>query len=760
MTLTDIKREVQDIVDSADERELWIVGREFERPPYFHAGKGGDTRLARALRVCVEGRITPNSDGSYTVEGSEHRTYRVTNSCSCPQSQKANSKFCYHYVAVCLWIEWQRRLKPLAPTFSPVALGTLRAGTAPLPPTAPDDDELGNGYPIDDETLPLPLPPTSIDERLAAAPVAQEDRMADDGYLHEPDTDNAPVAVLEAADADSPPLGQTATRPLPGPVLLPSLDAQSLKRSMQEWSAQRQVIRSFLQQELKEGVDFYRLQVRGKDATPTLSKAGAEKFLGLFQLQASFAPDLLTWEMLGKPTDHIIYICTLRTRNGEIVGEGRGSRSLKKDSGDTNKAIKMSEKCLGGTTPILIRSPYGITRTLLNKLEGRDLSKLWIAGPHGTWRKLIRVARQPLGPVRRLLFRDGLQVMASLEHRWPLVDGTLIDTASLRVGDCVQRSLLPTGIGQADPDYTWMAGLFVAEGWLLNERTIRFSLHSKEEDLAARLRQIAERLGAHCSLTIEGNKQTVALYGPAPVGLVEQFVQGRLSYGKHFTGYLFRQDTKGLMSALSGYLAGDGGYAETHGRQPYWELGFTRKNHALAHDLRALCAMVGYRCRLGLGTAAIRSAGKVFDTYRGWIKPEPPHYNGADLGRIMDIGEGAEVTYEVEVDGDHLFCLANGLVTHNSALIDAVLRTGALSEVYTQDVEDLQEEPTPTPAKPTPAQPSSQELRRRIWATVAAQAPQQATTREAVSAWIMQVTGHELVPDNYAAIVAALERRA
>ena len=24
----------------ADERELWIVGREFERPPYFHAARG------------------------------------------------------------------------------------------------------------------------------------------------------------------------------------------------------------------------------------------------------------------------------------------------------------------------------------------------------------------------------------------------------------------------------------------------------------------------------------------------------------------------------------------------------------------------------------------------------------------------------------------------------------------------------------------------------------------------------------------------
>ena len=66
--------------------------------------------------------------------------------------------------------------------------------------------------------------------------------MADDdsAYIPEPDP-RPPVAVLE------PPVAAPVTRPLPGPVLLPSLDAQSLKRSMQEWSAQRQVIRSFLQ---------------------------------------------------------------------------------------------------------------------------------------------------------------------------------------------------------------------------------------------------------------------------------------------------------------------------------------------------------------------------------------------------------------------------------------------------------------------------------------------------------------------------------
>ena len=131
---TETRTLVDEIVDNAEERELWIVGP-VERPPYFIAGKGGDTRLARALRLCVDDKITPNSDGSYQVEGSHGRSYRVADSCSCPHSQKANSKWCYHVVAVCLYVEWHKRLRPAAP----VTLGTLRPGTLPLPPTTVDE---------------------------------------------------------------------------------------------------------------------------------------------------------------------------------------------------------------------------------------------------------------------------------------------------------------------------------------------------------------------------------------------------------------------------------------------------------------------------------------------------------------------------------------------------------------------------------------------------------------------------------------------
>jgi hypothetical protein len=216
---------VQDIVDSSDERELWIVGREFERPPYFIAGKGGDTRLTRALRLCADDKITPNSDGSYQVEGSAGRSYRVADSCSCPNSQKASTKWCYHAVGVALYVEWQRRLHPRTP--EQVALGTLRPGTLPFPPTTVDERLANTRRALDtmnDAAAAVRLGTIHDSTALSTHHTPQEDRMPDDEYMPEPDNyEHGTTAGLDVSAADFPPMGSPATRPLPGPVLLPSL---------------------------------------------------------------------------------------------------------------------------------------------------------------------------------------------------------------------------------------------------------------------------------------------------------------------------------------------------------------------------------------------------------------------------------------------------------------------------------------------------------------------------------------------------------
>jgi hypothetical protein len=95
-------------------------------------------------------------------------------------------------------------------------------------------------------------------------------------------------------------------------------------------------------------------------------------------------------------------------------------------------------------------------------------------------------------------------------------------------------------------------------------------------------------------------------------------------------------------------------------------------------------------------------------------------------------------------------------MAEKSSMVSAVLRTGALSDVFTQDLEDMQE---PEPGKAaTPAKPTSQDLRQRIWARVQEVAPE-ATTREAVTRIIMEKTGLALHPDHYAAILGQLTTR-
>ena len=167
-------------------------------------------------------------------------------------------------------------------------------------------------------------------------------------YIPEPDEHDAPVAVLDAADADFPPMGQPATRPLPGPVLLPSLDARTLEQSMQAYAAQRAVVTRYIKEQMTEGVDYYTLTIKGRVSKATLSKAGSEKFLSLFQLHAAFQQDQATWQMLGSKDGLLCYTCTLHDPQWRGDWRRPWGPQRHQDGGDINKAIKMAREVGAG----------------------------------------------------------------------------------------------------------------------------------------------------------------------------------------------------------------------------------------------------------------------------------------------------------------------------------------------------------------------------------------------------------------------------
>ncbi len=123
-----------------------------------------------------------------------------------------------------------------------------------------------------------------------------------------------------------------------------------LRTRMALETERRKVITEYIKQNMKEGVDFGTITFEtrtGKkvESKPTLFKPGSEKFCSLFSLQATFNKDFETCEMLGNQLGVVAFICTLKTKSGAIVGEGRGVADIREKQGWTaNNCVKIAEK--------------------------------------------------------------------------------------------------------------------------------------------------------------------------------------------------------------------------------------------------------------------------------------------------------------------------------------------------------------------------------------------------------------------------------
>jgi hypothetical protein len=80
-------------------------------------------------------------------------------------------------------------------------------------------------------------------------------------------------------------------------------------------------------------------------AKPSLYKAGADFICDLLAVRDEYAADMDGWRQLGEPKAVFVYACRLYSRgNGELLGEGRGVRTVGQKGGDENNAIKMAKK--------------------------------------------------------------------------------------------------------------------------------------------------------------------------------------------------------------------------------------------------------------------------------------------------------------------------------------------------------------------------------------------------------------------------------
>lgn len=218
--------------------------------------------------------------------------------------------------------------------------------------------------------------------------------------------------------------------------------------------------------------------------------------------------------------------------------------------------------------------------------------------------------------------------------------------------------------------------------WLGDGTTSKvFEITTVDEEIIRYLHDLADRLGmvvrsySHGQWAItKGHKQGGSQNaGPLVTGMKDLRLH---ETGKsHIPGEILRNSRSARLAALAGLVDSDGYLLENR------QIEITLKDRSLIDDLAFLCRSLGFAC--GVREKPVTYKGEVFTFFRARIsgplheiptrilrKQATPYEYSRDLllsGFTVSLCERAEWV-GIETDGDHLFCLGDFTVTHNSSI--------------------------------------------------------------------------------------------
>lgn len=387
-------------------------------------------------------------------------------------------------------------------------------------------------------------------------------------------------------------------------------------------------------------------------------------------------------------------------------------------------------KCLAGDTELFALVNGVPIVSTLKDLVRIDLGKNSIQLPSFddkgcfSWAQLVGWQRTPKSSGLRVELEDGHWVECTPQHRFPVARNGGIDYVEaerLQEGDellqlgcfALPRIVGSQGIDEAVGE---LVGWYLAEGSVLyGEKGLTFALSSTEREVAATLiKTVKDKFGVTGRTHIYRNSLHLVFPGHFMVELIRRFVTGDGAKNKRLARESFMHGKDFLRGILMGYLRGDGHWEEKAQR---WKIGFAR-NRGLVTDLGVICRILGYRLRFSEGFVPYKDAqaevirGEIRENDRGqreYVRLEtlglPPRGNfsegqrhslaffraryklatrkshdgvitdlaqkvlGGDLRmvRVKSVRAGnRKVFYDLAVEGNHVFALASGLLTHNS----------------------------------------------------------------------------------------------
>ncbi len=386
-------------------------------------------------------------------------------------------------------------------------------------------------------------------------------------------------------------------------------------------------------------------------------------------------------------------------------------------------------KCLSGDTEIVALLNKQPIISTIKDLVRVSLSNNLVELPsyddagNQTWVNLTSWKKHGKTKGIRLEFEDGYSIECSKDHCFPIMDGgqtKLTPAYCLKTGDSIlqlENFELPTVIDSIaiDKCVGEFIGWYLAEGSFLGEgKGIQFSMNVDENSVANELIELIRSRFGLVGRTHTYNKSMLLVFpGHFIIELIKRFVRGDNAKTKRLAREAFWHGKEFLHGILLGYLKGDGHWDQKNNR---WKLGLT-KNEGLIMDLRIVCQLTGYKMQtqgglvpykdakveiirgqirsnlddkwsmisleaLGLPTRSRfgleqnHSINRLRTKYKintrksqGELSPlaEQVMKGNLRISRIKRIQEtNSKTFFDLSVDGNHLFALPSGVLTHNS----------------------------------------------------------------------------------------------
>lgn len=239
---------------------------------------------------------------------------------------------------------------------------------------------------------------------------------------------------------------------------------------------------------------------------------------------------------------------------------------------------------------------------------------------------------------------------------------------------------------EIDEDFAWMLGLYLGDGTVMSDKTLRFDLGIGENDTVTRLERIAAKYKATCTVKKGArweNMQSVYLYSRVLTQIVAKLCPGKLST-KKLTKPLFAMRKASKLAFIEGLIESDGAHCIRNFKNDISVLRISSTSASIAYGVALLAnslgalAKVKYEVRGGkFGTCKIFEVNVPPSLYEGRIvksKKVLPVKNHSHLAnddfffvkiRKVKKKHYSGVVCNIHVKNEPSF-IGNGMATHNS----------------------------------------------------------------------------------------------